>query len=305
MSSQLSIVKEKAIIGSATDRAKTIINSLDVTEATRRDYLYRIPLFIDYIKKHSIGFNTFLEYKRLLEKRTDIKIATKNKYLQTARTFLKELNRQGLLPADITANISGWTQDKKHKKEGLTNEEIHALVEKLRELPENAKNTRLKAIVSLLAFQGLRQIEITRLDVEDTDLKNNTALIQGKGKSDKELIHLHPETVRTIKEHIRANKVGSGALFKSLGNRHSDRITTMTIKREIREALAPLGIEKSTHGFRHYYITTLLQKLDVRDVRKFSRHNNLEMLIVYDDELDIKHKTGEVFRCFQGLSLSM
>jgi len=303
MISQLTI-REKEIIGNASDKAKTIIDSLDVTENTRRDYLYRIPLFINYIKKNGISFNTFLEYKRLLEKRTDIKIATKNKYLQTARTFLKELSRQGLLPTDITANISGWTQDKKHKKEGLSNEEIQLLADKLRHLPSTPKNIRLKAIFSLLAFQGLRQIEITRLNVEDIDLKSHTALIQGKGKADKELIHLHPETVRAVKEHIRVSRVGSGALFKSMGNRYSDRITTMTIKREIREALSPLGIDKTTHGFRHYYITTLLQKLDVRDVRKFSRHSNLEMLIVYDDELDIKHKTGEVFKCFQGLSLA-
>ena len=304
MTNQLTI-REKDIISNAPSRAKTIFNTLDITDNTRRDYLYRIPLFLDFLKNNSINFNTFLEYKRFLEKRTDIKISTKNKYLQTARTFLKELHRQGLLPADITANITSWTQEKKHKKEGLNNSEIQLLADKLKHLPPTPKNTRLKALFSLLTFQGLRQIEIIRLDIEDINLNGKTALIQGKGKADQELIHLHPETIKAIAEYIRFNKVGSGALFKSLGNRHSDRITTMTIKREIQEALTPLGIDKTTHGFRHYYITTLLQKLDVRDVRKFSRHSNLEMLIVYDDELDIKHKTGEVFKCFNKLSLSI
>jgi len=304
MTNQLTI-REKDIISNAPSRAKTIFNTLDITDNTRRDYLYRIPLFLDFLKNNSINFNTFLEYKRFLEKRTDIKISTKNKYLQTARTFLKELHRQGLLPADITANITSWTQEKKHKKEGLNNSEIQLLADKLKHLPPTPKNTRLKVLFSLLTFQGLRQIEIIRLDVEDINLNGKTALIQGKGKADKELIHLHPETIKAIAEYIRFNKVGSGALFKSLGNRHSDRITTMTIKREIQEALTPLGIDKTTHGFRHYYITTLLQKLDVRDVRKFSRHSNLEMLIVYDDELDIKHKTGEVFKCFQGLGVTV
>jgi len=304
MTNQLTI-REKDIISNAPSRAKTIFNTLDITDNTRRDYLYRIPLFLDFLKNNSINFNTFLEYKRFLEKRTDIKISTKNKYLQTARTFLKELHRQGLLPADITANITSWTQEKKHKKEGLNNSEIQLLADKLKHLPPTPKNTRLKVLFSLLTFQGLRQIEIIRLDVEDINLNGKTALIQGKGKADQELIHLHPETIKAIAEYIRFNKVGSGALFKSLGNRHSDRITTMTIKREIQEALTPLGIDKTTHGFRHYYITTLLQKLDVRDVRKFSRHSNLEMLIVYDDELDIKHKTGEVFKCFNKLSLSI
>lgn len=78
----------------------------------------------------------------------------------------------------------------------------------------------------------------------------------------------------------------------------------MTVKRDLRAVLEPLGIEKTTHGFRHFYITTLLNKLDIRDVRKFSRHKNLEMLIVYDGELDIKSKSIEVFDCFSGLNVT-
>ena len=78
----------------------------------------------------------------------------------------------------------------------------------------------------------------------------------------------------------------------------------MTIKREFKVIFNEVGVEKTTHGFRHYYITTLLKSLDVRDVRKFSRHSSLEMLIVYDDEIDIKHKTADVFRCFEGLKVT-
>lgn len=306
MSNTLATINDTEIVKKhPEERARDIINSLDISEATRQDYLYRIPEFIAFIKKHGISFNTFLEYKRLLHKRTDIKISTKNKYLQSARIFLKELHRQGLLPVDLTANIHGWTQDKKHKKDGFNEKEIKSIVEKLNNLPETKKNIRLKAIFALLTFQGLRQIEITRLDVEDIDLQAHTALIQGKGKSDKELIYLHPETVQALQRHIKGNKVGSGALFKGLGNRKSERITTMTVKREIQPLLTQLNITKSVHGFRHFFITSLLQKLDVRDVRKFSRHSNLEMLIVYDDELDTKHKADEAFTCFQGLHLSV
>ena len=178
------------------------------------------------------------------------------------------------------------------------------MVEKLRQLDNSPRNTRIKALFSLLAFQGLRQIEIIRLDVTDLDLINATAFIRGKGQDDKELIHLHPETVNTLKIYLKMNKIADGALFMSLGNRKSYRITTMTVKRDLRAVLKPLGIEKTTHGFRHFYITTLLKKFDVRDVRKFSRHKNLEMLIVYDDELDIKSKSSEVFNCFSGLNVT-
>ncbi|GAI16907.1 unnamed protein product, partial [marine sediment metagenome] len=38
------------------------------------------------------------EFKQELTNRTDLGISTKNKYLTTARVFLKELNRQGGYP---------------------------------------------------------------------------------------------------------------------------------------------------------------------------------------------------------------
>ncbi len=290
--------------GDRKARANEIFDSLDVSETTRADYKYRIGLFLDFVSENGINHNSYLEFKRNLAQRTDFSVATKNKYLATAKIFLKELNRQGILPLDITQNVKTFNQNKKHKKDGLTHAEVQNLVERLKQLDLSPRSTRIKALFSLLAFQGLRQIEIIRLDVNDLDLVNATAFIRGKGQDDKELIHLHPETVKALKLYLKTNKIADGALFKSLGNRKSYRITTMTIKRDLKAVLEPLGIEKTTHGFRHFYITTLLKKFDVRDVRKFSRHKNLEMLIVYDDELDIKSKSNEVFDCFSGLNVT-
>ena len=43
----------------------------------------------------------------------DFSVSTKNKYLVTARIFLKELNRLGFLPADITQNVKSFAQIEK------------------------------------------------------------------------------------------------------------------------------------------------------------------------------------------------
>lgn len=124
------------------------------------------------------------------------------------------------------------------------------------------------------------------------------AFVQGKGQDDKEIVYLHPLTLKAIKDHIQYNRIGSGALFRSIGNRGSERLSTRMLRYEIKSLLHHLEIEKTVHGFRHYFITRLLQNMDVRDVRKFSRHSNLEMLVVYDDEIDLKEKSGKVFECF-------
>jgi integrase len=292
------------VITDPQSQAKEIFDCLDVSEATRTDYKARIGIYLNFIGQNGFNRNSYLNFKRHLNERTDIGIATKNKYLATAKIFLKELNRQGVLPTDITQNIKVFSQSKKHKRNGLSEDEIGRFAEKMMELSPSPRNTRLKALFCLLALQGLRQIEIIRLDVRDIDLAHQTALVRGKGKDDKEPVLLNPETVKAIKEYLKFNKIADGALFKSLGNRKSERITTMTIKREMKAIFDTLGVDKSVHGFRHYYVTTLLKKLSVRDVRKFSRHSSLEMLIVYDDEMDIKEKSAEVFSCFDGLKIT-
>ena len=277
---------------------------LDVKPTTIADYQARIGLFLEFMKNRVLNHDTFLEFKRYLRERNDYAISTKSKYLVSAKVFLKELNRCGFLPVDITQNIKTFPQIKKHKREGLNEDEVRRLSEKVRELSDNPRGVRLKVLFCLLALQGLRQIEIIRLNVEDLNLGSKIAFVQGKGQDDKELVHLAPETVKAIKRYLSICKIGSGALFRSLGNRKSERITTMTIKREIKRLFEVLGIENVVHGFRHYYITTLLKNMEVRDVRKFSRHKSLEMLIVYDDEMDIRDKSEEVFRCFEGLKIS-
>jgi integrase len=287
----------------ALEKWSLVFDRLDVSEATRGDYKQRIGHFLNYLREFGLNIDSFLFYKQSLESRNDLSVSTKNKYLVTARIFLKELHRLGTLPADITVNTKSFKQNRKHKKTGLNEGEVDLLMKKLQSLDDSSFNLRTKALVSLLTFQGLRQIEIVRLDVSDLNLAQGTAFIRGKGMDDKELIYLHPETVKVLKRYLKGCRIADGALFRSFGPRKSERLGTLTIKREMQSLFQELGIENTTHGFRHYYITSLLKKLDVRDARKFSRHSNLEMLIIYDDEIDMSTKASTAFSCFNALTI--
>jgi len=284
--------------------AERIFDFLDVSDNTRQDYKYRIGLFLDFVKT---GFtrDSFLEFKRFLRDRQDYSVSTKNKYLAAARIFLKELNRQGLLPADITANIKSFKQDKKHKRDGLSDREIDAVTAKIRKLPPTAKNTRLKAILALLIFQGLRQIELVRLDVTDIDLVGMKAFIHGKGRDDKELIDLHPETVNAVREYLKTNRKASGSLFTSDSNFHrGGRLTTRAIRKIVTTSLKELDILKSTHGFRHFFTTTLIKayKGNLLEVTQYTRHRGLEMLQVYNDAVKRKADLPRFYRAFNKIN---
>ncbi|MCX6739430.1 MAG: tyrosine-type recombinase/integrase [Candidatus Parcubacteria bacterium] len=275
---------------------ENIFDGLDVCEATRKDYSARVGIFISFVDQNGFNPQSCTAFKRYLQTRTEWSVSTKNKYLATARVFLKELNRRGLLPFDVTYNIKQFRQSKKHKREGLSDDQVHLLGVKLKFLPPTPRNLRLKAMYALLAFQGLRQIEITRLDVADIDLLRKVAFIHGKGTDDKEPVYLAPATCKALTQYLDVSKLTDGTLFRSLGNRKTERMSTKTITREFAVQFQELGYKKTVHGFRHFYVTELLKGMNMQDVRKFSRHHSLEMLMVYDDEINVERKAKHVFK---------
>jgi integrase len=295
--------KMTSSLGDLKEKAKQVFDLMDITGSSRLDYSYRIGLFLEFIIERGLHKDSFLEFKRYLEGREDLTVATKNKYLASARVFLKELARNRAIPVDITLNVKSFKQGRKHKKEGLSEGEIERLAHRIKTLPDTPRNTRLKALFCLFALQGLRQVEVVRLNLEDLDLVSGIAHIQGKGRDDKEPVYLNPETIKALKHYIDLGSVGSGALFKSLGNRKSKRLNSRTIKREFEALFKELGINKTVHGFRHYYITHLLKSFEVGTVRKFSRHKSLDMLIVYDDEVNLSEKKDKVFACFKSIKI--
>src|ERR1039458_1590095 len=95
-----------------------IIDALDVSENTRHEYKQRIKPFLLFVQSEGLSLNVLLEYKRSLAGREDYAISTKNKNLVTAKVFLRECYRLGLIERDITTNVKCFKQDKRHKVDG-------------------------------------------------------------------------------------------------------------------------------------------------------------------------------------------
>ena len=285
---------------------KQVFDMLDVSDGTRQEYSVRIKHFIQYADRYGINFNTYLEYKRFFNHIDTFSVSTKNKYLIAAKAFLDGLYRLQLLPAKITDNIRGFSQSKLHKKDGLSDDDIVKIQNYCSSLEPTIDNLRLKSILALLIFQGLRQIEISRLNIADLDLKNKTAFILGKGQDDKELIHLHPVTVSIIQEYLKKVRFREGALFRSRSNfSNGSRLTTKSIREIIKKVLTDLSIDGSTHGFRHFFITKLIKsyKGELLTVSKYSRHHSIQMLEVYNDEIIRKEDLPRFYDVFNDINL--
>jgi site-specific recombinase XerD len=285
-------------------KAGLIFDLLDVSDTTRADYKARIGLFLLFVESNGLHLNTFLEFKRTLAARTDIALATKQKYLITARIFLKELNRQGFLPSDITQNIKVFKQSKKHKRIGLDDAEVGRLAGWIARLEATAESSRLKALVSLLTLQGLRQIEVVRLDVKDVDLARKVAYVRGKGRDDVEAVYLHPDTAEALKQYLRLNHIADGPLFVSRSNNsRNQRVTTKTVRCLVKAVFGELDIDKPIHGFRHYFVTKLITNYggDLLEVARYTRHRSLETLQVYNDNIKHQADLPRYYRAFEGV----
>jgi integrase len=289
---------------SALQGVGSVLETIDVSEGTRAAYQARIGLFLAHIKHDGLNRDSFLNFKRALNARADYSVSTKNAYLTSARVLLRELHRRGLIPSDLTANVKSFQQYKKHKRDGVNDDEMASLVEWLRRLEPSPANARLKAVISLLALQGLRQIEVVRLNVADLELGRQIAYVHGKGRDDKEPVSLHPETVKSLLEHLRASNIADGPVFTSRShNSLNHRLTTKSIRLLIKTSFAQLGIDRSTHSFRHWYVTRLIRayKGDLLQVTQYTRHRSLEMLEVYYDGVRQDEDLPRYHQTFAGL----
>lgn len=295
-------MKDVIIVEKPASYGKNIFDTLDIQPSTKSEYQKRILKFLRFMETQTITRDLLLAYKQYLRDDNTLGVASKNKYLTTARIALREMYRQGLTPVDLSVGVNSFQQNIKHKVNGLTEEEVARICEYLQTQDGSFKSARLRALVSLLLFQGLRQIEICRLDFSDIDLASGTINVLGKGRNDKEHIHLHKTTTKALRSYSRASHTKYGPAFYSLNGRNKgQRLTTRGLRQIIQNLFNELGIEKTVHGSRHFFTTELIKhyKSDLTTVARFTRHNSLEMLTVYNDEIASENDAELLSKAFQ------
>ena len=295
-------MNEIIVIEKPANYNRCLFDTLDIQPNTKIEYQKRILKFFDWMDNQNITRDLLLAYKQYLRDDNTLGVASKNKYLTTARIALREMYRQGLTPVDLSVGVSSFQQSVRHKVNGLNEEEVARICEYLQAQDQSFKNARLRALVSLLLFQGLRQIEICRLDFNDINLASSTINVLGKGRNDKEHINLHPTTNKALRSYLKASHAKYGPVFYSLnGKSKGKRLTTRGLRQIIQNLFDELGIEKTVHGSRHFFTTELIKyyKSDLTTVARFTRHNSLNMLQIYNDEIASENDPEQLAKAFQ------
>lgn len=146
---------------------------------------------------------------------------------------------------------------------------------------------RTRVMILLGALQGLRVHEIAKFRGEDIDHEREIVTVHGKGGKVKPLpLHrIIAATSRTMPAR--------GWWFPANATRPGEHIHSKSVSQIIGKAMRRAGIQRTAHGLRHWYGTTLLDDgADLRVVQELLRHASLSTTQIYTKVPDGRRRTA-------------
>lgn len=208
--------------------------------------------------------------------------ASVNRRLAALRSFTKAARKVGLIPWVL--EVDRLPAQPYRDTRGPGHDGFKAMLDELAKR-DDAKAARDIAIIRLLGERGLRSKEVAGLDVADVDLEKGAVFILGKMRREKEWVGLAPPTTEALKRWLDVRGTDAGPLWVRFQHAYgAGRLSRQGLYRMVRELGDAVGVRARPHGLRHSAITQALDAgLDVRSVQRFSRHKNLNTLLIYDD----------------------
>ena len=270
------------------------INYLDASPKTIETYKRAIRQFIKYIASAGITQPTredIIAFRDNLK--ATCKPTTVQNYIIAVRLFFQWTEQEGLYP-NIAQHIKGAKLTKEHKKDYLTSSQVKAVLEGIeRDTPQGRRDF---AIFTLMITGGLRDIEVSRANIEDLrTLGDSTVLyLQGKGKEEREdFIKVPAEVEKALRASLadRSSADVKEPLFISLSNNSKgQRLTTRSISGTVKARLRNAGYDSdrlTAHSLRHTAVTlSLLAGNSLQEVQQFARHSNITTTQIYAHNLD-------------------
>lgn len=268
---------------------------LDAKPRTVQTYKTNLRQFFGWIRDNSIKNPTradILKYRDGLKEH--LKPSTVNGYITTVRLFFSWAAQAGLYP-NVADHIKGARIDPGHKKDYLTAEQMDGVLDGIDRT--TVKGRRDYAIILLMVTGGLRDIEVSRANIEDIQTIGGIKVlfVQGKGRDDRnEYVKLPRETAQAVKECLKDRepvKDKKAPLFASLSNHcRGQRMSTKTISTIVKEKLIQAGYDSprlTAHSLRHTAVTLSLKAgIPLQEVQQFARHKSIVTTQIYEHDLE-------------------
>lgn len=267
---------------------------IDVVDETINTYKKGINNFIVWVNnnnKRYINKEILQDYKKYLI--NNFENTTAYTYFSGVRNLFRFLEDYGVY--NPTKNIKSIKISKEFKKLPLTKEQANKIKNYKAQNLNTLKDKRDYALYCLLLYNGLREIEVSRLNKEDFVCENGKYVlkIQGKGKLDKTQTAVLTDSVLIpLLDYLdKRGNDNIDTLFIGLSsNNYGTRLTTRSIRRIISNLLIKNGYKSkyiTTHSLRHTACTSaLLAGADLQETQELARHSDINTTEIYAHNID-------------------
>jgi site-specific recombinase XerD len=228
-------------------------------------------------------------YKKYLMEERELSQVSVSTYLTAIRRFCQYLVDIGLLEENPARAVKGNRRPSEHSRKVFTEGEVEQLLEATKAKSPIEKRDR--AMVYLMLYAGLSEIEIVRADMQDLEqtLLGWFLRVQGKGHTVKDQqVPIDPPVMDAIRLYLdtRGRVRPEDPLFVSHGHRSAgQRLNTRSIRSRINGLLKAAGLKRpgvTPHSLTHTAALIWLNDgMGVEEVRQRMRHGTLDTTMIY------------------------
>ncbi len=228
------------------------------------------------------------KYKTYLMEERELSQVSVSTYLTALRRLCDYLVARGDLAENPARGVKGNRRPQSHTRGVLTADEVATLVEAVPQTTGIGRRDR--ALVALMVYGGLSEVELVRADVGDVDrtLMGTFLRVQGKGRQTKdESVPLDPAAVDPLEIYLMEREAAGpeAPLFVSHGHRSAGtRLNTRSVRGRINEHLRAAKLKRrgiSPHSLTHTAALIWLNSgMPVEEVRRRMRHGTLETTMI-------------------------
>ena len=297
---ELALGRHPDIIKAAAEWFKLDVANGDAREDTIKTYLSQVRLWFRWCEGQglapaSANADDLKRYRSSLVDR-GARHATISLKLTTIRRFYQGAVDRKLLPGNPADGIKAPRDRSAYEKtKHLSAGEAELL---FRAIPDNGlRSMRDRAMLMLMTVEGLRRVEIVRMNVRDlvqlSDPAEAKILVHGKGKDS--YIYPREDTISMVGDYLeargkmQADGEGEEPLFASIdkGNTPRRRLSRIGLNGIVDKYLSTIGVKRegmSCHTLRHTCGHLVYRETkDLRVVQEVLRHSSPATAAKYSD----------------------
>ena len=261
----------------------TLAHERAASEHTLRAYRREVENFAGYLEKQKADVTSIdhLVIRGYLSELYDrgLSKASVARALAAVRSWFQWMARRGLVSSNPAALVA-TPKLPKHLPRVPSIEQMNHLVETAD--TDASWPERDRMIFELLYGCGIRNAELTGLNLEDVHWAGEVILVRGKGRKQR-YVPLGDAAAKAIRDYLpsRAARLGtrqSDALLLNLQMKGSGRLTTRSVGRIVKRISLAKGLpaEIHPHTLRHAFGTHMLEEgADLRAIQELLGHASL------------------------------